>query len=78
MNPESSRERVSHMFTRALEPFADFTMDRLNPIPLPGPERSRTASPVPKINVAALTSPLKLTKVPHSQDDNFRSNNSRS
>ena len=79
MNPESSRERVSHMFTRALEPVADFAMERLDPSPKPGPGRSRTASPVPKINVAALSSPLKLERVPHSQDDNFiRSNNSRS
>ena len=65
------------MFTKALDPLADIALDSVEKLNLPGPERSRTASPVPKINIGALSSPLKLRKVPTSQDMVF-SDNSRS
>ena len=56
------------MFVRALEPLANFTDDNIEKPFMPGPERSRTASPVPRINIEAINSPLKLRKVPISQD----------
>ena len=58
MNPESSREIQSLVFSQAFQPIADLIEDRLDQKTRQKEKSPLLASPVPKINIEAVTSPL--------------------